>query len=281
LPAKDFLVILRHPVLLKLMPTLAVALCLASGAWAQTTPSGEVVSTVAPNEQPGTQTGESKQDRISERERAEREIKQQEKQRILGVVPNFNTTDVQDAAPLSPGQKFRLAMRSAIDPFQFVAAALDAGINQAQNSFPGYGQGTQGYAKRFGAGYADQFDGAMWGNAILPIVLHEDPRYFRKGAGSFKKRLFYSISTTFITKNDNGTWGPNYANVFGNFIAGGISNAYYPSSDRGFGLTMQRAITVTAEGTIGAVFVEFWPDIDRHLLHRHKAEAGGTESAPK
>ncbi len=273
--------IFRHPVLLKLMPTLAVALCLASGAWAQSAPSGEGVSTIAPNEQPGTQTGEKKQDQISERERAEREIKQQEKQRILGVVPNFNTTDVQNAAPLSPGQKFRLAMRSAIDPFQFVAAGLDAGINQAENSFPGYGQGAQGYAKRFGAGYADQFDGAMWGNAILPILLHEDPRYFRKGTGSFKKRLFYSIATTFMTKNDNGTWGPNYANVLGNFIAGGISNAYYPSTDRGFGLTMQRAITVTLEGTIGAVFVEFWPDINRHLLHRHQAQVDGTDSAPK
>jgi hypothetical protein len=195
------------------------------------------------------------------------------------VVPNFNTTDVQNAAPLSPGQKFRLAFRSAVDPFQFVASGLSAGLNQAEDNFAGYGQGAQGYAKRYGAAYADQFDGLLWGNAILPSLLHEDPRYFRKGKGSFKKRLLYSISTTVITKNDNGTWGPNYANVLGNLVAGGISNAYYPSTDRGVGLTIQNAFTVTAEGTIGAVFVEFWPDINQHLFHRHQVQAA--EPAPK
>ena len=273
----------RHPVLPKLVLTLAAVLCLASGAWAQTATSPQAASpAVAPDQtqQPDAQSGEDKS-QPSDRQKAEQQLKQQEKQRILGVVPNFNTTDVQNAAPLSPSQKFHLAMRSAVDPFQFVAAGLDAGLSQAENSFPGYGQGAQGYFKRFGAGYADQFDGMLWGNAILPSLLHEDPRYFRKGTGSFKKRLFYAISTTVITKNDNGTWGPNYANVLGNFIAGGISNAYYPSTDRGFGLTMQRAATVTAEGTIGAVFVEFWPDINRHVFHRHQAQTSAAEPASK
>jgi hypothetical protein len=280
---KEFLVTVRHPVLLKLVLALVAALCLASGAWAQTATSPKAdLPAIAPDQtqQTGAQSGEKKPE-LSERERAEQELKAQEKQRILGVVPNFNTTDVQNAAPLSPRQKFHLAMKSAVDPFQFVAAGLDAGIDQAENSFPGYGQGAQGYFKRFGAGYADQFDGVLWGNAILPSLLHEDPRYFRKGTGSFKRRLFYSISTTFITKNDNGTWGPNYANVLGNFIAGGISNAYYPSTDRGFALTMQRAVTVTAEGTIGAIFVEFWPDIDRHLFHRHPGQSSAAEPAAK
>ena len=203
-----------------------------------------------------------------QRETAERELKKQEQQRILGVIPNFNTTDVQNAAPLTPGQKFRLAFRSAVDPFQFVAAGLDAGISQAQDSFPGYGQGAQGYAKRFGAAYADQFSSLFWGNAVFPTLLHEDPRYFRKGTGSFKGRLFYAISTTVRTKNDNGTWGPNYANVLGNVAAGGLSNLYYPSTDRGVGLTFQRAFTVTAEGAIGAVFVEFWPDISKRVFHK-------------
>jgi hypothetical protein len=205
-------------------------------------------------------------------------LKEQEKQRILGVVPNFNTTNVQDAAPLSPGQKFQLMSRSAADPFQFVASGLVAGWNQARDNFAGYGQGAQGYAKRFGAAYTDQFDGLLWGNAILPILLHEDPRYFRKGTGSFKKRLFYAISTTVITKNDNGTWGPNYANVLGNIISGGISNAYYPASDRGVGLTFQNAATVTAEGAIGSIFVEFCSTgtrrrrVPRRLLHNSEQE---------
>jgi hypothetical protein len=204
----------------------------------------------------------------AQREQAEQELKAQKKQRILGVVPNFNTSNVQNAAPLTAGQKFRLAMRSAIDPFEFVASGLDAGLSQAENEFKGYGQGAQGYFKRFGASYADQFDGLFWGNAVLPSLLHEDPRYFRKGTGSIKRRLLYALSTTVITKNDNGTWGPNYANLLGNLIAGGISNAYYPASDRGAGLTFERAATVTAFGAAGAVFVEFWPDISRKLFHK-------------
>jgi hypothetical protein len=276
-------VIVRHTVLVKVVSALIVAMCIASGAWGQTTTSPGATSPAAsspnPTQPPGAQNGENKPAQLSERERAEQELRQQEKQRILGVVPNFNTTDVQNAAPLSPDQKFRLMFRSAVDPFQFVASGLSAGLAQAENNFAGYGQGAQGYAKRYGAAYVDQFDGLLWGNAILPILLHEDPRYFRKGTGSFKKRLFYSISTTVITKNDNGTWGPNYANVLGNIISGGISNAYYPATDRGLGLTFQNAFTVTAEGTIGAVFVEFWPDISRHLFHRHQAQPGATEPA--
>jgi hypothetical protein len=206
-------------------------------------------------------------------------LKAQTKQRILGVVPNFNTTDLQNAAPLTPGQKFRLAFKSAIDPFEFVAAGLDAGISQANNDFAGYGQGAQGYFKRFGASYADTFSGLFWGNAVLPALLHEDPRYFRKGTGSFKSRFFYSLSTTVKTKNDDGSWGPNYANVLGNIIAGGIANAYYPSTDRGVGLTFQRAFTVTAEGAIGAIFVEFWPDI-RKRLRKSKPQQDTTGVPP-
>jgi hypothetical protein len=257
-------------------------MCVVTGAWAQTTtPPAATPPSASPGQTqpPNAKSDENKPASLSERERAEQELKQQEKQRILGIVPNFNTTDIQNAAPLSPDQKFHLMFKSAADPFQFVASGLDAALDQAENNFPGYGQGAQGYFKRFGAGYADQFDGLLWGNAILPILLHEDPRYFRKGTGSFKRRLFYSISTAVITKNDNGTWGPNYANVFGNIIAGGISNAYYPSTDRGAGLTFERAFTVTAEGTIGAVFVEFWPDINRHLFHRHQAQTGAAAPA--
>ena len=274
--------IVRYTVLVKLVPTLIVAMCVASGAWAQTaTSSGATPPAASPGQTqpPGAPSGEKKPAQLSERERAAQELKEQEKQRILGVVPNFNTTDVQNAAPLNPGQKFQLMFRSAVDPFQFVASGLSAGLNQAENNFAGYGQGAQGYFKRVGAAYTDQFDGLLWGNAILPSLLHEDPRYFRKGTGSFKKRLFYAVSTTVITKNDNGTWGPNYANVLGNIISGGISNAYYPATDRGLGLTFQNAFTVTAEGAIGSIFVEFWPDINRHLFHRHQAQTGAAAPA--
>ena len=199
---------------------------------------------------------------------AEKELRQEEKQRILGVIPNFNTSNVQNAAPLSPRQKFSLAFRSAVDPFEFVAAGLLAGWGQGVNDNAGYGQGALGYAKRYGAAYADSADGVLWGNAMYPVLLHEDPRYFRKGAGSVWGRIRYSISTAVWTKNDNGSWGPNYANVLGNLTAGGLSNLYYPPKNRGIGLTFEGAATVTAEGALGALGVEFWPDISRKLFHK-------------
>jgi hypothetical protein len=204
-----------------------------------------------------------------EHQRAEDELRQEKKQRILGVIPNFNTSYIQDAAALSAGQKFRLALRSSIDPFAFVAAGLDAGFEQSRNGFSGYGQGAQGYGKRFGAAYADSFSGNMFGGAIVPALLHQDPRYFRKGTGSLGSRFFYAVSTTVKAKNDNGRWAPNYSNILGNFAAGGLANLYYPASDRGAGLTVERALTVSAEGAIGAVFIEFWPDISKKLS-RHK-----------
>src|SRR5579883_3360784 len=176
------------------------------------------------------------------------DLKKEEHQRVLGIMPIFNVMDNKNAPPLTPKQKFHLFWKSSTDPFIFATSAIVAGIGQANDNFPGYGQGAEGYFKRFGASYADTFDGNLWGNAILPIVLHEDPRYFRKGTGPVMARILYAAKTNVWSRRDNGTWGPNYANIAGNFIAGGISNLYYPSSDRGAGLTVQRALTVTAAG---------------------------------
>ena len=199
-------------------------------------------------------------------------LKQEEHQRILGVVPNFNTVESSAGVPsLSPRQKFHLMYKSSVDPFVFVADGFVAGLSQARNTNPGFGQGAEGYFKRFGASYLDTADGNLWGNAILPIVFKEDPRYFRLGSGTFTHRFLYSAATTVWCRRDNGSWGPNYANVLGNFISGGISNAYYPAADRGVEQTADGALTVTAEGVIGAEFVEFWPDISRHLFKKHHA----------
>ncbi len=189
------------------------------------------------------------------------QLQKEEHQRILGVMPAFNSVTGGVAAPLTPREKFGLMFKSTTDPYVFGFAAFTAGIGQAQDSHHEYGQGALGYLKRFGAAYADTADGNFWGNAVLPVLLHEDPRYFRKGTGTFKHRLLYSISSTIICRRDNGTIGPNYANVVGNLIAGGISNVYYPAADRGAAQTFQNAATVTAEGTIGAFILEFWPDL--------------------
>ena len=211
----------------------------------------------------------------SQATRAAAELKAEEQQRILGVVPDFNVTSLKNAAPLNPGQKFQLALKSAVDPFAFMAAGLDAGLSQWERDAPGYGLGAEGYAKRFESAYLDSFDGAILGNAVFPILLHQDPRYFRQGTGTFGSRFRHAIASTYRCKNDNGTWTWNYSNILGNIAAGGIANAYYAPSDRGAGLTFERSVTVTAEGAIGAIFYEFWPDLSRKLLTRKKKQPQG------
>jgi hypothetical protein len=184
----------------------------------------------------------------------------------------FNTTSIPDAVSLTAGQKFALAFRTAVDPVTFLIAALDGGYGQFTDNYRSYGQGVEGFMKYWGASYADSFDGTMLGNAAFPALLHEDPRYFRKGVGSFRSRLGYALLSTVRAKTDAGNWGPNFGNVLGNIAAGGIANVYYPANDRGVGLTFERAFTVTAEGVLGAVFNEFWPDVIRHYRNKHGTE---------
>lgn len=233
---------------------------------------------------PGAQGSESGQKHTETEEerkqRAQRELEEQEKQRILGVVPMFNVSSKADAAPLTPKQKFQLFFRSSTDWYQFVLTAADGGLSMAGDEYPSYGQGVEGFAKYWGAAYADTFDGNFWGNAVLPSWWHEDPRYFRRGHGPFFKRAAYAAVTTVWCKRDNGGWGPNYANVAGNFIGGAVSNIYYPSNQRGFGLTMGRGASVTYEGIVGAEIAEFWPDIGQRLAKKHGAKPADT-NAPR
>jgi hypothetical protein len=191
-------------------------------------------------------------------ELAEEQMHVEEKQRVLGVFPNFYTSYVWNAAPLTSGQKFRLAWRTTIDPVTILTVGAVAGVEQWQNYFSGYGQGAQGYAKRFGASYGNAFIGIMAGGYVFPSLLHQDPRYFYKGTGSVLSRALYAISTVVITKGDNGRWQPNYSNVLGNLAAAGASNLYYPSSDRhGAQLTIDNALIGTAAGAIASLFQEF------------------------
>jgi hypothetical protein len=189
---------------------------------------------------------------------AEEQVKEEEKQRVLAVIPNFYVSYIPNAAPLNAKQKFSLAWKTVIDPFTFVVVAGAAGVEQAQNHFAGYGQGTQGYAKRFGAGYADTVAGTFVGAAILPALLRQDPRYFYKGTGSTASRFAYAVSNAFICKGDNGRWQPNYSNVLGNLAAGGLSNLYYPEQDRnGAELTLENAAIGIGATAIANLFQEF------------------------
>jgi hypothetical protein len=196
---------------------------------------------------------------------------QESHQRVLGLAPMFNVVnDASKARALSVGEKWKLFYRQTYDPFQFVTAAFSAGISQAQDQFPEYGQGATGYAKRYGAGFADNSLGSFFGNFALPSLLHDDPRYFRKGSGPVVNRLLYSAGTTVIARHDDGTRHPNYSNVFGNLIGCAFGNLYYPKSDRGVDTTIERGFEVTAYGAIGGVFQEFWPDIHDKIFKKHK-----------
>ncbi len=216
----------------------------------------------------------------SQHGKAEQQVKEEEHQRVLGIVPAFNTSYVWNAASLTAGQKLGLAFRAATDPFQFAAAFMVAGYHEALDEDTGFGWGTEGYFKRSGAAYLDAFDGDMIGNGILPGLLHQDPRYFRMGHGTFKHRMLYAVATNFVARHDNThRWGPNYSNVGGNIIAGAISNLYYPSQNSGWGQTISNGMIVTAEGGLGSLFQEFWPDVSRKFLHRDVTHGLGAQAA--
>ncbi|HTC95621.1 MAG TPA: carboxypeptidase-like regulatory domain-containing protein [Terriglobales bacterium] len=193
----------------------------------------------------------------SQAEIAEEQIKVQEKQRVLGFVPNFYVSYIPDAVPLNPKQKFELAWRTTIDPVNFALTGAEAGIEQADGRLRGYGQGAQGYAKRFGASYADSVTGTFIGSAILPSLLKQDPRYFYKGTGSKKSRIWYAISNAVICKGDNQQWQPNYSGMLGDLASGGLSNLYYPKTDRGVALTFENALIRLGSTAVVNIVQEF------------------------
>ena len=227
----------------------------------------------------------------------ERQIERKEQsQRVLGVLPQFGVTSRPDAPPLTPRGKFHLFAKSAFDPVSIGVVGLQAGLSQAENEFPAYGQGAQGYGKRFGAALADEVDSGFWSNYAYPVLLKEDPRYFRLGEGSFGRRLAYSVKQEFVCHTDKGGRSFNFSNVLGAFTSGAISNLYYPGNtlirtipatstspaipvyenDRGVGLTLSRTSIALGYGTIGGLFDEFWPDIQQKLFRKHNTRAERT-----
>ena len=214
------------------------------------------------------------------RAQAAAELKLEESQRMAGVIPNFNTVNNGKAQSITPRQKFQLFFKGAFDPYQFALAGIDAGIGQAENSNPGYNQGLKGFGRRYGANFGDNFDGNFWGNAVLPSLLHQDPRYFRLGHGSILHRTLYSISTSLRTRGDDGKWQPAYSNLLGNLIGGSISNLYYPDGDRGLYPTLRRSLSVTYQGTLGGLLQEFYPDaIQKYKNHRARKAAAAAATA--
>jgi Carboxypeptidase regulatory-like domain len=211
-------------------------------------------------------------------ELAEVQVKEQEKQRVFGVIPNFYVSYDSSPAPLTAKHKFELAWKSASDPVTLIGVGVLAGVDQAGDRWGAYGQGAQGYAKRYGASYANVFASTFIGGAVMPSLLKQDPRYFYKGSGSKRSRFLYAVASSVMCKGDNGHWQPNYSNVIGSFAGAGLQAAYIPANDRrGSGFVVSSALIRLGETSLAGVLQEF---VFPKLTHRPRRSASAAPSQP-
>jgi len=188
---------------------------------------------------------------------ATEQVQIEEKQRILGFVPNFYVVyDAKNAAPLTTKLKFQMAYKVSIDPVNIFGAAFLGAVNQAGDR-PDFQQGWKGYGQRFGAAYADGVTDIMIGGAILPSLLHQDPRYFYQGTGTTKSRVRHALSNPFIARGDDGRLEPNYSSLGGDLISNALSNAYYPKSNRGAAFTFEGFAIATGTREVSSLLQEF------------------------
>ena len=187
---------------------------------------------------------------------ATEEIKEQEHQRVLGFIPNFYVSYRPDAAPLTTKLKFQLAWKSTTDVVTIGGAAFLAGLQQAGDEYSAFGQGAQGYAKRFGAVYGDVVASTFLSGAVFPSLLKQDPRYFFRGTGGKKKRLLYAISNSVMCKGDNGRWQVNYSNMAGVVSGAALVSTYYPSQNQGLEI-LQNSLIRMGESSLAGVVEEF------------------------
>lgn len=193
----------------------------------------------------------------STEEIAAHQVQLEEQQRVMGFIPNFYVVyDSKNAVPLTTKLKFQMAYRASIDPVSILGAATLAGMNQAGDT-PDYRQGARGYGERFGAAYTDGLTDIMFGGAILPSLLHQDPRYFYQGTGTVKSRLLHAMAAPFVCRGDNGRNEVNISSIGGDLISSAISNAYYPQSNRGIGLTFENLGLSTGERSVSTIVQEF------------------------
>lgn len=238
-----------------------------------------------PAERPGTTNPAAAQQPATQKQSAPSTKEQQNiqheqdtgtsKDRILWTLPNFLTLeDAENIPPLTSGQKFKVVGRSLIDPSEFVLIGFVAGLGQASNSDPSYGQGAQGYGKRYALAYADNAIENFMASAALPSLLRQDPRYYQLGHGGFLKRAGHAISRVVLTRSDSGQSQFNYSEVFGAGMAAAISTySYHPAQDKNFG-TVASVWGTQMGWDIGTYMIkEFWPDLRR----RHHKKTGDSQ----
>jgi hypothetical protein len=192
---------------------------------------------------------------------------QPSKNHIFWIIPNYRSDENSaETKPLTPGAKMKVALDDSFDPSAFLVAGIFAGLSMAQKQYGSFGTGAQGFGKYYGGAFADQAIGNFMTEALFPVTLHQDPRYFTKGKGGFWKRTGYAISREVVTRGDNGHGQFNTSELAGNAVAAGISNLYYPSQDRSFGNTANKWGQQIGLDTLFNVMKEFWPDTRRKLF---------------
>jgi hypothetical protein len=194
--------------------------------------------------------------------------------RLFWVLPNFLTIESADTVPpLTVREKFETQVRGLIDPSEFVLMAIVAGLGQASDSIPQYGQGFEGYAKRYATAYADNAVENMMSSAVLPSLLHQDPRYYQLGHGGFARRSWHAFSRLFVTRSDSGKDQFNYSEVFGAGMAAAISDyGYHPSGDQSAGNVANVWGTQMGLDLMTYMVKEFWPDLRRRFERKHQPE---------
>jgi hypothetical protein len=191
-----------------------------------------------------------------------------EDKHIAGVIPNYKTMpDLTLVAPMTAKQKFALATRDAFDPMAFVVSGMYAGVGLAVNQNEQWGHGISGYGKRYAAAVADQIQSSYFQDALVPVMFHQDPRYFRMAYGPAKKRLWYAVSRTFVTRSDAGTTQINASEFVGNAMQYALSTAYYPAESRNAEDVSTKYFIQFGTDALFNVAKEFWPDIRRKFFH--------------
>jgi hypothetical protein len=236
---------------------------------------GSTLSTQSPSPSPPSpspqQQSPSGQPAEEDKNKSQTENNGTSKDRLGFVLPNFLTVEnVDKVPPLTAKQKFAVVARGSFDYAQYPWYGFLAGISQAENSEPGYGQGAEGYGKRYGAAWADGTIENFWTGAILPSLLRQDPRYFQLGKGRFWHRTGYAISRIVVTRSDSGGGQFNFSEVFGSAISSGISTyGYHPREDKNLRNTATVWGSQIGYDTLTLVVKEFWPDIRRKLRKKH------------
>src|ERR1700722_6714417 len=223
-------------------------------------------------DQPSAQSSSQDQKKLAQEDPNQKEDPKKKKDdRMFYVMPHYLTVDGESQVkPISWKEKFAISAKGSFDPYEFTVVGIVAGIRQAENSSPAFGQGAEGHAKRYGAAFADQVDGNVMVGGVFPSIMKIDPRYFQLGKGSVPHRMGYAFSRIFVARTDAGKHVFNIPEFAGNATAIAISNFYYPAADRGFGTSFSAWGTQMGLAAFGNELKALWPDIHHYLQKKHE-----------